>query len=123
MNTNKARSMRFVIGVSIFVLFFMILSLGWAFENGQAEKTVSGTVTDIDWVNSTISVRCFDEYSGDSNEIEIIVPEGTRIVNGTETKSLSDILQSDPVTVIYYDDGLNGLKAKSITDRNEGSRF
>lgn len=123
MNINRARSMCFVVGLSIFVLSFMILSLGWAFENDQAEKTVSGTVSDIDWVNSTISVRCFDPYSGNSDEIEIIVPEGTRIINGAETKSLSDILQSDPVTVIYYDDGLGGLKAKSITDLNEASRF
>jgi len=40
------------------------------------------------------------------------------IQKGTESISLSDILQSDPVTVTYYDDGVNGLKIKRLTDLN-----
>lgn len=107
--------------MTVFVLFFMVTVLAWAVDDGQSQKTFSGTVSGIDWVKSIITVRYLDPYSGNADEIDIIVPEGTKIMNGTESKELGDLEQSDPVSVTYYDDGVSGLKAKRITDLNVGN--
>ncbi|MDO8488694.1 MAG: hypothetical protein Q7S42_01070 [Candidatus Omnitrophota bacterium] len=105
----------------IFILFFMVAVCGWAFENDQTQKTVSGTVADMDWVKSVITVNYSNLLSGEADEINIIVPSEAEITRGAQTISLSDIGQSDPVTVVYYDDGLSGLKARRISDLNQGS--
>jgi len=106
----------------MFALFFMAITYAWALDDAQSQKTVSGTVEDIDWVKSIITVRYADLYSGNIDEINIVVPADAKIMNGTEPKCISDIEQSDSVTVIYYDDGVSGLKAKRITDFNAGNR-
>lgn len=105
----------------IFILFSIVMPCVWA-DNDLSQKTISGRVDEIDWVKSIITVRYTDPLSGNTDEIDIIVPAEVKIMNGTETESFSDIEQSDPVTVIYYDDGLSGLKAQKIMDLNEGNR-
>ncbi|MCX5668927.1 MAG: hypothetical protein NTX89_02235 [Candidatus Omnitrophica bacterium] len=114
--------MRIARAMSIFVLFFMTTVYVLAFNDDQSQKTISGSVVDIDWAKSIITVRYSDFLSGNTDEINIIVPEETEITNGTETKIFSDIEQSDSVTVTYYDDGVSGLKAKKVIDLNEGNR-
>jgi hypothetical protein len=101
-----------------FMVFFTLTGSAWAFDADQGKKTVSGKVTEVDWVKSMITVSYIDD-AGAPDEIDIKVPSETRIMNGTEEESLSDIDQSDPVTVTYYDDGINGLKAISIYDLNQ----
>ena len=108
--------------MSVFALFFMSTASGLAFDDNPGQKTISGIVTDIDWVKSIITVRYSDPFSGNADEVDIIVPSDTRIMNGTETEYLSDIEQSDAVTVTYYDDGVSGLKAKRIADLNQGNQ-
>lgn len=120
MGNGRWPKMRISWTVSIFVLFFMVTVLAWAVDDDQSQKTVSGTISDIDWVKSIITVRYSDPYSGNADEIDIIVPEGIKIMNGTESKDLGDLEQSDPVSVTYYDDGVSGLKAKRIADLNAG---
>ena len=115
-------SVRTIWVVSVVVLFSLTLVCGLGFSDEQQQKTVSGTVVDTDWVKSMITVQYSDPYSGNTDEIDIIVPSVAKIMNGTEEKTLSDMGQSDPVTVTYYDDGVSGLKAKRITDLNEGNR-
>ena len=122
MDNKRVLSMSLARVMSIFVLFFMVTVYAWAFDDGQSQKTISGTVVDIDWVKSIITVNYSDPITGNADEIDIIVPDEAKIMNGTETKLLSDIEQSDPVTVTYYDDGVSGLKAKRIADLNEGNR-
>jgi hypothetical protein len=121
MEDKKGLSMRIAWVISIFVLLFTVGTCGWASEDGQGQKTISGSIEDIDWVKSMITVRYSDPYSGNTDEIDIIVPSDTKIMNGTEQKYLSDLEQSDMVTVTYYNDGLSGLKAKRITDLNAGN--
>lgn len=122
MNNKRVLSMRIARAMSIFVLFFMTTVYVLAFNDDQSQKTISGSVVDIDWAKSIITVRYSDFLSGNTDEINIIVPEETEITNGTETKIFSDIEQSDSVTVTYYDDGVSGLKAKKVIDLNEGNR-
>jgi hypothetical protein len=114
--------MRITRVIIIFVLFLMAVTYGWAFDDDQSQKTISGTVADIDWVKSIITVRYSDPFSGNMDEIDIIVPSEAKIMNGSEPKDLSDLEQSDPVTVTYYDAGVSGLKAKRVTDLNEANR-
>jgi len=104
--------------VCLFVLFFMATGCAWASEDDLALQTVSGKVIDVDSVKSMITVRYVDPVSGVSNELDIAVPENAKIMNGTETESFLDIEQFDSVTVTYYDDGANGLKAKEILELN-----
>lgn len=112
--------MRIVTVISVLTIFLMITIFACA-DNEPSQKTISGMINDIDWVKSMISVSYLDPYSGNSDELDIIVPSDAKIMNGTEEKSLSDLEQSDQVTVTYYDDGLSGLKAKRITDLNTGN--
>ncbi len=110
--------MHLVLAVSIFVLFFMAVACGRASADDPVLKTVSGKVIDIDSVKSMITVRFDDPITGEASEIDIIVPEAAKIMNGAETESFLDMEQFDPVTVTYYDDGANGLKAKEILELN-----
>jgi hypothetical protein len=114
--------MRIARAMSIFILFFMIVTCGWALDDEAGQKTVSGTVVDIDWVKSMITVHYSDPYTGETDEIDIVVPDSTRIMNGTQEKRLGDLEQGDPVTVTYYNDGAGGLKAKRIADLNAGNQ-
>jgi len=84
----------------------------------EEDKSISGTVVDIDWVKSTLTVRYYDLYSGDNDEINIKITPDTNMSRGTDSISLSDIDQLDPINVTYYDDGVSGLKAKRLTDLN-----
>jgi hypothetical protein len=124
MNGKSGLKMRIcrLISLFIFLLFFTAIFRSWAFDEEGIQKTVSGIVVDLDWVKSAITVRYCDPVSGNPDEITVTVSNDTKITRGTTTISLSDIIQSDPVTIVYYDDGLSGLKAKKITDINLGNR-
>ena len=103
-----------------FVLISLMATCAWT-DEFQDKRTISGTIEDMDWVRSMITVRCNDPFSG-NDEMDIIVPAGVKIMNGTEEESLSDLEQGDLVTVTYYDDGLSGLKATHIQDLNAGNQ-
>ncbi|MFH1190943.1 MAG: hypothetical protein V1670_01940 [Candidatus Omnitrophota bacterium] len=122
MGYQKALGKHMLWVMSIFALLFITIGYGWTFDDNQVNKTISGKVSDVDWVKSIITIRYSHFISGNIDEINIIVSGETKIMNGTVTKSLSDIEQFDSVTVTYYDDGLSGLKAISITDLNVGNR-
>lgn len=107
--------------VAVFLSFFLMLTFPLMAQEA-GDKTISGTVDAVDWVKSTLTVRYLDIYSGDADEVNILVSADTQISRDADSISLSDILQSDPVTVIYYDAGLSGLKARRITDLNTGNR-
>ncbi len=108
--------------VFIFLLVSVPLPCNWAIDEPASQKNVSGLLIDLDWVSSTITVLYFDPFSGNQDEIDITVTHDTKITRGVDTISFSDLEQSDPVTVVYYDDGSGVLKAKKITDMNLGNR-
>jgi hypothetical protein len=114
--------MRISWAIIIFVLLSMVVVCGWAADVDQKEKTISGRVADIDWVKSIITVHYSDPVSAEPDEINIAIPEEAEIMDGTSTISVSDINQSDQVTVTYYDDGVSGLKARKILDLNQSNR-
>ena len=122
MENKSGLSPRIIRVICIFILLFMITDYTQASDNERNQKTISGIVDDIDWVKSIITVRFSDPFSGDTDEINIIVPSEARITNGAQTEFFSDIDQFDSVTITYYDDGLSGLKVKMIKDLNEGNR-
>ena len=100
-------------------VFLMITPL---FLQAEEEMTVSGTVTDTDWVSSSLTVRYRDPYRGRFDEVTIKVPREAKLNRGTRQITFSDIRQSDDVTVTFYADDLNGFKAKRISDLNQGNR-
>jgi len=101
-----------------FLIFamFLIAPVCWAEE--AEDKTITGTIVDLDWVSSTITVLYSDPYTGQNDEINLKVASDANMHRGTESISFSDLLQSDPVTVTYYSDGVGGLKVKRLSDQN-----
>ncbi len=100
-------------------LLLIILLLAPALRAEETEeKTISGSVADLDWVGSTITLRYYPAFNTDADEINIKITRDTIMSKGTDSISLSDILQSDPVTVTYFDDRLSGLKARRVVDLN-----
>ena len=111
-----------VVNIFVFVMLSIITTCGWALNDTEDQKTIAGTVVQTDWVKSMITVRYFDRVLASLDEINIIVDRNTKMMRGTDAIYLAGILQGDQVTVIYYDDGLSGLKAKKITDLNLGNQ-
>ena len=75
-------------------------------DNGDL-KTFRGTVQEIDWAGSLLTVSGMDEMT-------FYVPPGTRIIWGTETVGLSDLEQEDPVVIKYYENPNGAPRASSI---------
>ena len=99
----------------LLVFTFLITFPSWAEDE---EKTLSGTVTGIDWVSSTISVRHTLTSQDDPDEISLKIPHSAVMTRGVKSISFLDILLQDQVVVTYYDAGLSGLKVKRLTDLN-----
>jgi hypothetical protein len=85
------------------------------------ESTIAGTVSSTDWVSSTLTVCYFNPYSGNNDELNLKVTSDSVITRGTDSISLSDIEQGDPVNAVYYDDGVSGLKIKRLADMNRAA--
>lgn len=110
----KERSFAFLL-----IFFLLAPSLG-AQEN--EEKTISGSVSDIDWVGSTIVVRYYPTLNPNVDEISLKITNNTVMHRGPDSINLSDIELADPITVTYYDDGMSGIKVKRLTDLNLANR-
>jgi len=101
----------------VFMLVFPV------FAQAEAEeKTISGTVTDVNWVSLLINVRYYDTDTRAMDEVTIRVPKHLKITCGTRNISFSDVKQSDPVSVTFYSDDFSGFIAKRISDRNQANR-
>lgn len=94
----------FIIGL----LAVSVLSLaGLSYcEEGEL-KTYRGTVQEVDFVGSLLTVAGMDE-------VTFYVPSGTKVIWGVETVGLNELLQNDNVVVKYYDDPLGTPKAAKI---------
>lgn len=80
-------------------------------------KTVNGTISAVNWVNSTISVRWLEHSRTMTyDEISIFVPKKVKISKGTDTIMLSTLNIFDRVIIKYYDDpnDMGALTALSI---------
>ncbi|MDO8662229.1 MAG: hypothetical protein Q7K98_03280 [Candidatus Omnitrophota bacterium] len=107
---------------SLIVFLLVLLSISPVFAFDEAGGTVSGIVTDVDWVSSSLTVRYSDPYTRNADEITVRVSKEATINRGTKSISFSDIRQSDRIVVIYYSDDLSGFKARRISDLNQGNR-
>lgn len=83
---------------------------------------MSGEIVDIDPLKSLITVSYPDPSTGEAEQIDVVVPEGTKIMNGSETINFLDIEQFDRVSVTYVGDSVKGFEAKEILDLNRGNQ-
>lgn len=109
------------ISVVLIILVLTIFAPALA-DTEEGQKTISGTIVDVDWASSTLTIHYFDGETGTQDEINIKVPSNAKLTRGAKAIYFSDILQGDIVTVTYYDDGLSGLKAKRVSDSNLGNK-
>ena len=89
------------------VLVFSAGSVCRCDDSPQDLKSLSGKVTNVDWVGSLLTVDGGDE-------ITFYVPSGMDIRCGTEMVSLTDLAQGDQVLVKYVDNPPGRPKAVSI---------
>jgi len=102
--------------MSILLLFFAASS-GYGQEDSVNNPLgiVKGRVVDTDWVAGKLIVRIDDAYHPD--QVIFFVNHETKITKGVETISFADILQTDYVTVQYFDNAFAGLRAEAIEVR------
>lgn len=107
-------------GIVLLILGIMIIFP--VFADDGVDKTIQGTITALDWVSSSMSVRYADPYTGNMDEINLRVIGDSELSRGTDSISLSDIEQGDPVEVTYYHDDASGLKIRRLSDMNDANR-
>ncbi|MFH1442101.1 MAG: hypothetical protein ABIH18_08705 [Candidatus Omnitrophota bacterium] len=76
---------------------------------GQPILSVSGTVSDMNWVTSTLVVRSYHD------EITFFVPQNTVITKGAKQIWFSDIHKFSKVTVMFINTSPGPLKAIRIS--------
>jgi len=108
--------------------FFVFLFLGVVFsaftyaQNVPAiatTATVRGSVAAIDWVAGKVIVRTYD-FDNELDEITFYATRDTKIMKRGSTIFLSDLQQSDSVTVVYESkaNSFSGFSAITITVTN-----
>jgi hypothetical protein len=107
------------ISVIFLALSFMIISSVLADDSD--DKTISATVSSIDWIKSGLSARYADPYTGNMDEVILRVTGDSELTRGTDSISLSDIEQGDPISVTYYKDDLSGMKIRRLSDLNDAN--
>ncbi len=102
----------------LFLVFFIMVPVcrpqGNPFAETPGVKILRGIVTTTDWVNSTFVVRWLAQTVYD--EMTFKATSDTKVFVQNFPAQLSDIQESDDVTVEYIDNGFAGLKVISITD-------
>lgn len=95
--------------LSIFIIavIFFNANILYCDDANRELKTFRGTVTEIDWVGSLLTVSGGDELT-------FSVPSSAQIINGVEKVALASIEQSDAVLIKYYDDPSGTHTAVSI---------
>ncbi|MFH0854920.1 MAG: hypothetical protein V1869_00160 [Candidatus Omnitrophota bacterium] len=107
--------------ISIIFLIFCFIIAPAALADESGDKSISGTVSSVDWIKSVLSVRYTDPYTGDSDEIALKVTGDSELTRGTESILLFDVEQGDPVSITYYKDDLSGLKIRNLSDLNDAN--
>lgn len=116
MNHALGLRRRFISGCFVVFVFCFPVVSGWA--EGDEPGTVTGKVEEIDSIKALITVSYAEPLSGELREMDLQVPDETKIMNGSEKITFLDIEQFDRVTVTYAGDGAGGFKALNILDLN-----
>ena len=114
------RCLRLLAMTFIMVSIFIIAAAARSFgrdndQNGQVH-VVKGSISQIDWVGSNISVRWLQSngHSG-FDELAFSVPQDVGIAKGSGAIGLAELHVGDQVMVEYTGGSLSGLQARSIT--------
>lgn len=81
---------------------------------------IQGVASEVDAVGSLLVVNAVNPR-GHFQSMRFIVPDETKIYQGTEEVRLNDIDIGDSLTVTYYKDAEGNLKTTQITDNNLGN--
>lgn len=81
-------------------------------------KTAEGSISDIDWAGSKLSIRWLNQDDNVFHDTVLSVPDEAKIRKGTEEINFSELEISDEVTAKYYEDfdGTATLISLSVTD-------
>ncbi|MFA5063458.1 MAG: hypothetical protein WC578_05265 [Candidatus Omnitrophota bacterium] len=101
---------------SAILLTFVFMVAPFVLADNGSDKVISGMVSSLDRIESTLSVLYTDPHTGDQDEVVLRVTGDSELALGARSIPLSDIAQGDPVSVTYYKDDLGGLKIRSLSD-------
>jgi hypothetical protein len=104
----------------LILLFSICLSPVLALGQDQ-DRTISGSIIDINWVGRKLTIRHEGYRSGRPDHISFVVPKNAKFSRGTRSISFLDMKISDMVLVTYYSDDFGGLKARHIDNLNLGN--
>ena len=95
-----------------FIVVLLITSVAYCQDKDEANptKSMSGQITAVDWVGSTLVV----------GNTRFIVPFDTEIFEGDNTITFTEIKVGDNVEVLYYQDSSGTLSTKKITVNFKG---
>ncbi|MDD4879870.1 MAG: hypothetical protein PHR22_05415 [Candidatus Omnitrophica bacterium] len=96
----------------IVMLLAAILGLGAAApcycqqgrEDLREVKVVDGTIFDLDWAGSKMTVKWLNGYDNSYRELALNVPDNAVIRKGGKEIDFSELQINDTVTVRYYED-------------------
>lgn len=106
--------LRRILFVSVAMLFLAAAHPAYPQENQDAKefKVLDGTVASVDWVGSTLVLRCL--VNGNFDEKTFYVNSQTKISKGGRGWGLSNINVGDHVKIQYYERKLNWPLAVDI---------
>ncbi len=105
---------KLIFGLCLAVMFcFSHLGFAQIEDSGQEMVILKGQVAQVRWVTSTLVVRWLDGSRFD--ETTLTVEKTAKIYKNGKIVPLSSLNQGDQVTVEYYEDGFEGLKAVKIS--------
>ncbi|MFH1692023.1 MAG: hypothetical protein ABIC68_05600 [Candidatus Omnitrophota bacterium] len=101
--------------IAVVICWALLLCIG---PVGSAQVTgrmhvLKGQVAQLHWVTSTLVVRWLDGSRFD--ETTFIVEKSAKIFRNGKAVTLSSLNHGDQITVEYYEDGFEGLKAVKIS--------
>jgi hypothetical protein len=100
----------------IFALLIVAGMATFAYCQEKAENrqisTISGTLTNIDFVSSTIVLKT------DNEQMTLSVPDDAIITKGAEKLGIEGLGETDSVTVQYYSSAPGQYSVASIVDNN-----
>lgn len=113
-----------ILGVVLIMTFGVITIAFNGYSQSAVEQEVieeiEGAVTEIDVIGGLLVVEGLNTH-WHTEEMRFKVPDGLKIVQGTEDVGLQDLNISDPVVVRYYRNSSGELVVVSITDGNLGN--
>jgi hypothetical protein len=109
---NKMFKNKTIASALLMVAYMATFAYGQEKVGSQQILTITGKLSNVDFVGNTIIVK------KDTEQVTLSVPANTVITRGGEKLGIGDLEEADSVTVQYYNPSSGQYIATSIIDNN-----